>query len=57
MEVLEQPGGANPMLNVMAIRDQCVTNVSKQRMLLADGDVAQHHSTDLITWLVNVLHG
>ena len=30
-EVLEQPGGGTPALNVMAIRDQRHANVSKQR--------------------------
>ena len=44
-EVLEQPGGGTPALNVMAIRDQRLTNVSKQRTLLADADVAPHHGS------------
>ena len=50
-EVLEQPGGGTPALNVMAIRDQRHANVSKQRTLLADADVAPHHgsSPDHIT--------
>ena len=49
-EVLEQQRGGTPALNVMAIRDQCHANVSKQRTLLADADVAP------ITKLVNVFH-
>ena len=44
-EVLEQPGGGTPV-NVVAIRDQCHAKVSKQRMLLADVDVAPPHATD-----------
>ena len=48
-EVLEQPGGGSPALNVMAIRDQRHANVSKQRTLLADADVAPHHSSAPIT--------
>ena len=55
-EVLEQPGGGTPALNVMPIRDQCHANVSKQRTLLADADVAQHHGSAQITYLVNVFH-
>ena len=39
MEVLKQPGGDSPVLDVMAIRDQRHANVSKQRTLLADVDV------------------
>ena len=39
-EVLEQPRGETPVLNVMAIRDQRRANVSKQRTLLLDVDVA-----------------
>ena len=31
MEVLEQPEGGTPALNVMAIRDHCHANVIKQR--------------------------
>ena len=49
MEVLEQPGGGIPALNVMEIRDQRYANVSKQRMLLADADVAPHHGSAPIT--------
>ena len=45
MEGLEQPRGGTPMLNVMAICDQ----VSKQRMLLADVDVASPHGAAYIT--------
>ena len=40
MEVLEQPGGGTPALNVMAIRDHA--NVSKQ-MLLADINISLPH--------------
>ena len=39
-EVLEQPRGGTPALKIMAIRDQRHENVSKQRMLLTDVDVA-----------------
>ena len=39
-DVSEQPRGESPALNVMAIRDQRHTNVSKQRMLLVDVDFA-----------------
>ena len=46
MEVLEQPRGGIPALNVMAICDWRHTNVSKQRTLLADVDVAPPHGTD-----------
>ena len=42
-------GGGTPVLNVMAIRDQCHANVSEERMLLADADVALHHSSALTT--------
>ena len=49
MEVLEQPGGGTPALNVMVIRDQRHANVSKQRMLLADADDAPHHGSAPIT--------
>ena len=42
-EVLEQPGGGNPVFNVMLIHDQSHANVSKQRTLLADVDVAPPH--------------
>ena len=48
-EVLEQPGAGTPALNVMAIRDQLHTKVSKQRTLLADADVAPHHGSVPIT--------
>ena len=48
-DVLEQPGGGTPALNVMAIRDQRHSNVSKERMLLADADVAPHHGSAPIT--------
>ena len=48
-EVLEQQGGGTPALNVMAIRDQGHANVSKQRTLLADADVAPHHGSAPIT--------
>ena len=48
-EVLEQPGGGTPALNVIAIRDQRHANVSKQRTLLADSDVAPHHGSAPIT--------
>ena len=37
-EVLEQPKCQLSALNVMAICDQCHTNVSKQTMLLAGDD-------------------
>ena len=49
MEVLEQPEGGTPALNIMAIRDQCHANVSKQRTLLADANVAPHHGLAPIT--------
>ena len=42
-EVLEQPESGTPMLYVMAIRDQLHENVSKQRTLLIDGDIAPPH--------------
>ena len=48
-EVLEQPRGGTPALKVMAIRDQRHANVSKQRTLLADADVAPHHGSVPIT--------
>ena len=44
LEVLEQSRGRTPALNVVAIRDQRNTNVSKQRTLLADVDVAPHRT-------------
>ena len=47
-EVLEQPGGGTPALNIMAIRDQRHANVSKQKTLLADTD-APHHGSAPIT--------
>ena len=40
-EVLEEPGGGTPALNVMAIRDHA--NVSKQITLFADVEVATTH--------------
>ena len=49
MEVLEQPGGGTPALNVMAIRDQHHAKVSKKTTLLADADVAPHHGLAPIT--------
>ena len=55
-EVLEEPGGGIPTLNVMAIREQRHANVSKERTLLADTDVAPPHGLAPITWLVNVFH-
>ena len=48
-EVLEQPVGGTPALNVIAIRDQRHANVSKQRTLLADADVAPYHGSAPIT--------
>ena len=48
-EVLEQPGGGSPALNVMAIRDQRHANVSKLRTLLAYAGVAPHHGSAPIT--------
>ena len=45
-EVLEQPGGGIPALNVKAIRDQRHANVSKQTPLLDDVDVAPPYGTD-----------
>ena len=39
-EVSEQPRSETPALNVMAIHDQRHANVSKQRTLLEDVDVA-----------------
>ena len=41
--------GGTPALNVMAIRNQRHANVSKQRTLLADADIAPHHGSDPIT--------
>ena len=49
MEVLEQSGGGTSALNVMAIRDQRHFNVSKQRTLMTDADVAPHHGSAPIT--------
>ena len=49
MEVLEHPGGGPPALNVIAIRDQRRANISKQRTLLADADIAPHHGSAPIT--------
>ena len=49
-DVLEQPGGGTPVLNVMAIHDQPHANVSKRRTLLADADVVPpRHSLDHMT--------
>ena len=48
-EVLEQPGGGTPALSVMVIRDQRHANVSKQRTLLADANVAPHFGSAPIT--------
>ena len=48
-EVLEQPGGGTPAFNVMAIRDQHHANVSKQRTLLTDANIAPHHGSAPIT--------
>ena len=39
-EVMEQPEGGTPALNVMEIRDRRNTNASKQRKLLGDVDVS-----------------
>ena len=55
-EVLEQPIVGPPALNVMAKRDRGRTNVSKQRTLLADVDVAPADGTAQITRLVNAFH-
>ena len=55
-EVSEQPRGETPALNVMMVRDQRHADVSKQRMLLEDVDVAPLQGAAYITWLVNVLH-
>ena len=55
-EVLEQPGGGTPVINVMAIRDQRHANINKQRKLLADTAIAPPHGLAPITWLVNVFH-
>ena len=49
MEVLEQPRGRTPVLNVNAQRDKHHANVSKQIMLLADVDIAPSHGTDYMT--------
>ena len=43
MEVLVQPGGGSPALNRSWRRDQRHANTSKQRMLLADADIAPSH--------------
>ena len=48
-EDLEQPVAGTPALNVMAIHDQRHANVSKQRTLFADADVAPHHGSAPIT--------
>ena len=48
-EVLEESGGGTLALNVMAISDQHHANVSKQRTLLADADVAPNHGSAPIT--------
>ena len=45
MEVLEQPGGGTPTLNVMVIRDQGHANVSKQGTLFADVNVVPPQGT------------
>ena len=45
MEVSEQPRGETSALNVMAIRDQRHENVSIQRTLLEDVDVAPPQGT------------
>ena len=42
-EVSEQPRGGTPAFNVKAICDQRHTNISKQRTLLVDVDVALPH--------------
>ena len=42
-------GVGTPVLNVMAICDQRHANVSKQRTLLADADVAPHYGSAPIT--------
>ena len=55
-EVLKQPGGGTPALYAMAIHDQRHANVSKERTLLADAEVAPPHGSVPITWLVNVFH-
>ena len=47
-EVLEQLGSRTPALNVMDTRPTS-RKVSKQRTLLADADVAPHHSSAPIT--------
>ena len=44
MEVLEQPRGRTPVVNIKAIRDHHA-NISKQRTLLADVDVALPQAT------------
>ena len=48
MDLLEQPRGGTPVLNVMTICDQRHANISKQTMLLADVDIArpQQHELD-----------
>ena len=48
-EVLEQQRGRTPALNVMAIRDQCHANVSKQSTLLTDVDDAPPQGAVKIT--------
>ena len=42
-DVSEQPRGGAPAFKVKAIRDRRHANVSKQRTLLADVDVAPPH--------------
>ena len=49
-EVLEQQGSGTPALNVMAIQNQRHANVSKQRTLLADAEVAPHRGSVPITY-------
>ena len=44
MEVIEQPGSGTPVLNAMAIRDQCHGNDRKHKTLLADVEVVPARS-------------
>ena len=48
-EVFEKPRSGTPALNVLAIRDQCHPNISKQNTLVPDTDVAPPHGAVLIT--------
>ena len=42
-KVLEQQGGGTPVLNVMVILEQHHANISKQRRIFADINIAPPH--------------